>query len=129
LGIVVHLGQFGQQGFGLPQVGGVKPVDKPAINICQERAGLVPLALLLPQPAQAHGRPQLQRFRLLAAGEGEMSATFRLMCVRGLVASRMPRASQVILLRPLLVEGADVSEHLPDLFLGEVCTGGRRRRN
>jgi hypothetical protein len=100
--MVVRSGQFGQQGFGLLQVGGVKPLGEPAINIRQELAGLVPLALPVPQPTQAHGRPRLQRFRLLAAGDGEGATPplFRLMCISGPVTSRMPRASQVISLRP-----------------------------
>src|SRR5262249_20130579 len=42
------------------------PVDRG-----QQLAGRGALALLLPQAAEAHGGPQLQRFRLLAAGHGE----------------------------------------------------------
>jgi hypothetical protein len=40
--MVVWSGQFGQQGFGLLEVGGVKPLGEPAITIGQELAGLVP---------------------------------------------------------------------------------------
>ena len=44
------------------------------------------LALLLPQACQAHGRPQFQRFRLLAAGDVQRplqpSFRFRLRCPR-----------------------------------------------
>ena len=60
------------------------------------------LALALPQPAQARSRTQLKRLGLLGAGDGEGATptTFRLMCISGHVTSRMPRASQVISLRP-----------------------------
>jgi hypothetical protein len=45
----------------------------------------VPLALLLPQAAQAHGRPQLPGFGLLAAGDGQglLEAGFGLGRIRG----------------------------------------------
>jgi hypothetical protein len=97
--MVVWLGRFGLQGFGLLQVAGVKPLGEPAINIRQELAGLVPLTLLVSHPTQAHGRRPLQRFCVLAAGEGDMPTTFRPMYVSGPVALLMLRASQVILLR------------------------------
>src|SRR5215510_5676697 len=62
------LHQFFEQGFGLLEIGGVKALSEPAIDRCQEVAGFGAPALLLPQACQAHCRPQLQRFRLLAAG-------------------------------------------------------------
>src|SRR5262245_56768035 len=60
-----------QQRPGLLEVGGVKTLGEPAIDRRQQRPRFVPLALLLPEPTQAHGGPQLQRFRLLTTGHGE----------------------------------------------------------
>src|SRR5882724_1081123 len=57
-----------QQRPGLLQVGGVKALGEPAIDRCQQVVSLGALTLLLPQATQAHRRPQLQRLRLLAAG-------------------------------------------------------------
>jgi hypothetical protein len=37
-----------QQGFGLLQVGGVKPFSEPAVNRCEQLVGFSTLALLLP---------------------------------------------------------------------------------
>ena len=70
-----------QQRLRLLQVSGVKALGEPAVDRCQQRTGFGALALLLPQPAQAHGGPQLQRFGLLAAGHGEglLEAGFRLL--------------------------------------------------
>ena len=65
----VALCQRLQQYLGLLKVGGVKALSEPAVDRCQQRAGFGVLALALPQPAQAHGRPQLERFRLLVAGD------------------------------------------------------------
>src|SRR5262245_264825 len=63
--------QLLQERLGVLQVSGVKPFGEPAIDRGQQRAGLVPRALLLPQPAQAQRRPQLQRPGVLATGHGE----------------------------------------------------------
>ena len=54
-----------QQRPGLLQVGSVKPFGEPAISFGQKLTGCCPLALLLPQLAQAHGDPQLRGFCLL----------------------------------------------------------------
>jgi hypothetical protein len=115
--MVVRSGRFGPQSFGLLQVGSVKPLGKPAVNTRQELASLLPLALLGPQPTRVQGRPPLQRFRVLAEGDGEgaMPTTCRLICVSRAVASRMRRAYPVILLRSPPAEGADVSEYLKDV--------------
>src|SRR5262249_9730366 len=51
--------------------GGVKALGEPAIDWCQQLAGLDVLALLLPQARQAHGGAQFQRCRLLTAGHLE----------------------------------------------------------
>ena len=50
------------------------------VDRCQQVVGFLSLALLLPQPAQAHRGPQLQGFRLLAAGDvqGPLQPGFRL---------------------------------------------------
>src|SRR6266446_2786852 len=60
-----------QQRLRLLQVGGVKALGEPAVDRDQQLAGFVPLALALPQPAQAHGGPQLQGLGLLAASYGQ----------------------------------------------------------
>src|SRR5215510_6243658 len=57
-----------QQRLGLVQIHCLKTLGEPAVDRCQEFAGLVPFTLLLPQPCQARGRAQLQRHRLLVAG-------------------------------------------------------------
>ena len=62
--------QFFQQCPGVLHVGGVKAFGDPAVHRREQVVGLSTLALLLPEAAQAYGRPQLQRFRLLAAGDG-----------------------------------------------------------
>jgi hypothetical protein len=49
-------------------VAGVKALGEPAADQCQQLPGLGAFALLLPQAAQAHRRPQLQRPGLLATG-------------------------------------------------------------
>ena len=60
-----------QQRLGLLQVGGLKAFSEPAVDRRQQLMGLSALALLSPQPTQAHHRPQLQGVGLLAAGEIE----------------------------------------------------------
>jgi hypothetical protein len=60
-----------QQRLGLLQIGGIEPLGEPAIDRGQQLVGLSPLALVLPQAAQAGGGPQLPRFGLLAAGNGQ----------------------------------------------------------
>src|SRR5439155_17429777 len=77
-------GKYIQQRLGFLQVHRIKPLGEPAVDGRQQLSGFSALTLLLPQPAQAHGRPQLQRFRLLLAGDAEGLAKtyFRLLCVR-----------------------------------------------
>jgi hypothetical protein len=50
-------GQLFEQRLGLLQVGGVKALGEPAVDWGQQLARLITLALLLPQVAQAYGRP------------------------------------------------------------------------
>src|SRR5947208_2206050 len=65
----VALRQRVQQHPGFLQVGGVKALSEPAVNLRQQLAGFDALALLLPQATQAHRHPQLQRLGLLAASD------------------------------------------------------------
>jgi hypothetical protein len=51
--------QLCQQCLGLLEVGGVKALGEPAVDRREQLARCVPLALLLPQSAQARGRAQL----------------------------------------------------------------------
>src|SRR5215831_20303646 len=80
----VTLRQRVQQRLGLLEVGGVKAFGEPAVDLHQELAGLSALAQVLPEPTQAHCRPQFQRLRLLVMSdiEGLMKTGFRLR-VRG----------------------------------------------
>jgi hypothetical protein len=49
-----------QKGFGFLEIGRVKTLREPVVALFQALAGGVLLALLLPQPTQTHGCPQLQ---------------------------------------------------------------------
>jgi hypothetical protein len=55
-----------QQLFGLLQVFGVEAFGEPAVDLGSQMVSFFLLALLLPQPTQAHHHPQLQRLRLLS---------------------------------------------------------------
>ena len=50
--------QLLQQRLGVLQVGRIKALGEPAVDRCQQLTGCGALALLLPQPAQAHGGSQ-----------------------------------------------------------------------
>jgi hypothetical protein len=52
------------QGFGLLQVGGVKSLSEPAVDLGQALMGIDALALLLPQAGEARGCTQLPGFGL-----------------------------------------------------------------
>jgi hypothetical protein len=54
-----------QQCLRLPEVNRVKSLCEPIIHLGQQLASFDTLALLLPQPAQAHGRPQFKKLRVL----------------------------------------------------------------
>src|SRR5262245_12667738 len=85
--------QLLQQRLRLLEIGGGKPLGEPAIGRREQLAGLRTLILLLPQTAQAHGCPEFQRFRLLAAGYGQSlpKASFRLGDIRkGLLQAYVP---------------------------------------
>ena len=90
----VALRQRLQQRLGLLQVGGVKALREPAIDRRQQRVGLGALALLLPQATQAHGGPELQRLRLLAAGDVQsaLQPGFRLRWLR----ARLPQEQDAL---------------------------------
>jgi hypothetical protein len=68
----------------------VKALGEPAVDVCQELVRLSSFALVLPQPTQAHRRPQLPRLGLLAGGQGQslLEAGFRLGRIRGGLAQR-----------------------------------------
>jgi hypothetical protein len=50
--------QFVEQGLGIFQVEHLESLGEAAIDRCQKIAGLVSLALIAPQPRQAHRCPQ-----------------------------------------------------------------------
>src|SRR5215471_15979286 len=64
----VALRQRVQQCLRLLQIRGVKSLGEPPVDRREERVGLSALTLVLPQPGEAHGDPQLQGLRLLATG-------------------------------------------------------------
>jgi hypothetical protein len=78
------------------QIGCVEALGEPAVERRQQFVGLGPLALLLPQAAQAHGSPQLQRFGLLETGDiqGALEPGFHrfLGCLRLLQEQNTPQA-------------------------------------
>ena len=63
--------KFLQQRLGLLEVGGIKALGEPAVDRREQGVRCHALALLLPQPPQAHGCPQLPGLGLLAAGNDE----------------------------------------------------------
>jgi hypothetical protein len=69
------------QGFGLLQVGGVKSLSEPAVDLGQALMGIDALALLLPQAGEARGCTQLPGFGLLASGNGEGAPLLQLLGV------------------------------------------------
>src|SRR5262245_16394703 len=72
--------QLFEHGPGLLEIGGVKAPGKPAVDWREKLVDLSALALLLPQATEAQGGAQLQRLRLLAAGDvqGSLQPGFRL---------------------------------------------------
>src|ERR1700752_2979951 len=84
----IALRQRVQQCLRLLQIGRVKALGEPAVDWREERLGFDPLALLLPQPTEAHRRTQLPGFGLLAAGDGKglLEAGFGLGCLQGRLA-------------------------------------------
>src|SRR5882672_10029358 len=76
--------QLLEQCLGLLEISGVKALAEPPVDRNKQLMGFSPLALLLPQATQAQCRPQLPRFRLLVAsnGQGLLEASFRLDRIR-----------------------------------------------
>src|SRR5262245_34246148 len=72
--------QFIEQRLSVLQVGGVEALGEPAEDRGQQLVCVGAPTLLLPQPAQAYCRPQLERFGLLPASdvEGLAEPGFRL---------------------------------------------------
>src|SRR5574341_765167 len=64
-------GEFVEQRFGLYQIGAVEAFDEPAVDFREHRASFFSLALPAPQPAQAHRRAQLERFRVRVARQAD----------------------------------------------------------
>ena len=60
--------QLVEQGFGLLQIGSVKPIGEPAVNLRQQLAGRGALPLILPQPREAQRGAELQHLGLLVTG-------------------------------------------------------------
>jgi len=56
-----------QQGLCLLQIRGIESFREPVVDLREKLAGLLGATCLLEQAAQAYGRPQLPRFRLLPA--------------------------------------------------------------
>jgi hypothetical protein len=61
--------QLVEQRFGILEIGSVKTLGKPRVDVSQQVVRLLPFPLLVPKPTQTHSSPQLQGFRLLAAGD------------------------------------------------------------
>src|SRR5882724_958081 len=140
--------QLFEQCFGLLQVGRVKALREPAVDRRQECARLGPLALLLPQAAQAHGGAQLQGFRLLLASnsEGLVKAAFCLLLLRyrlpqeqdapEAVDFRFPPAFLMLLHQGMCLdqrleavcrvaqEGTDFRQHGAKVWDEQCCRGG-----
>ena len=53
------------------QIFGVKAFREPAVNLRQLLPGFLLLALLLPQPREAHHRAEFERLGLLFLGDGD----------------------------------------------------------
>jgi hypothetical protein len=58
-----------EQRLGVLQVGGVEALGEPTVERGQQLVCLGTPVLPLPQPTQAHRRPQLERFGLLLASD------------------------------------------------------------
>jgi hypothetical protein len=65
------------QGLGLPQVARVQTFAEPGIDRHKKIEGLPPLALLAPQPGQAHRRAQLEGFGLLLTRNDQRALQMR----------------------------------------------------
>jgi hypothetical protein len=58
-----------QQRLRLLQVGGVNALGEPAAARCDQCAGFLLLALVLPQPTETYGCPKLLQFGRWSAGD------------------------------------------------------------
>ena len=66
--------QFGEERLGVFQIGGVEALGKPAIERGEQRVRFAAAALFTPQPGEAGGCAQFQRFRLLGLGDADRIA-------------------------------------------------------
>ena len=55
----------------LLEIGGIKAFGEPVVDRRQQRVGLSPLALALPQTTQAHGGAEFEGFCLLLTGHAK----------------------------------------------------------
>jgi hypothetical protein len=110
--------QFLQQCLRLPQVGGVKALGEPAVDRGEQVIGRNPLALALPEAAQAYGRTEFPRLCLLVAshGQGLLETGFSLGHVRGGLVQQQHTLEPIHLWR--MATGALVHE------LGQICWQG-----
>ena len=126
--------QFLQQRLGLLQVGGVKALGEPAVDWASSARASALLALLLPEATEAHGGPQLQRFRLLAVGDvqGPLQPGFclRLRCPRLPQEQDAPEAIDFrfpVAFLMLLYQGVGFGQRLEAVFrVAQVVTDVRQ---
>ena len=80
----------------------------------QQVVRFLAFALVLPQPGKAHGRPQLQRLCLLAAGnsEGLLETRLRLVCIRDSLPQQQLTFESMLL-------------HLVTMFPSFICSDER----
>src|SRR5262249_2324052 len=64
---------WGEEARALPKIVRVEAFGEPAIYWSKKIAGLISLALTMPEPRHAHRSAQLPRSRLLHTGDGERS--------------------------------------------------------
>ena len=82
--------QLIEQGLGLLQVEGVEAFGEPAVDRGEKIAGLLPFAVVAPQPGQARRRAQFPGLCLLRAGDGDGSLEMRLVVVAASVPAALP---------------------------------------
>src|SRR5262249_53283864 len=70
--------QLLQQRLRLLQIARVKPLHKPPVNRSQQFARLLHLALVAPEPCEAHGGAEFPRLGLLLASDRERTFKVRL---------------------------------------------------
>src|SRR5215469_14062555 len=69
-----RLRQLGEERFRVLQIGGVEPLSEPAVNRRQQFKGLGAVALVAPEPGEAHRGAQFVASRALLSGDREGGA-------------------------------------------------------